>query len=102
MNDLERINLILAELERNAVLKADKSKMLMLAVNKLTAARGQEALGVVTQKLAEDEILALQNELSALDKENERNINALRSLQQVITVADELTSVSESTPDPIE
>lgn len=105
MNDLERINLILAEMERHAILKADKSKLLQSAVDKLSLAREYEYAGKIAQTMAEEEIIALNDELLELDNEIERNVNALRSLQQVISLTDNLagqTVEPEPEPEPTE
>lgn len=91
MTDTEKISLILAEIQRNAVLRADKSKALLECVSKLQAARIQEAEGKEAQRLAEEEILNLNTELQGLEAENQRNISALTGLQQAITFTEAIT-----------
>jgi hypothetical protein len=98
MTDQEKIGLILAEMERTAILRAAKSQALLAAVMKIAEARVQEAAGKEAQKLAEDEVVALQTEMAALEAEDQRNASALRDLQSLISRAEELSIP----PSPIE
>ena len=98
MTDQERISLILAEMERNAILRAAKSKLLMDAVTKIALARVQVDEGEVAERLAEDEIVNLQAELELLEVENQRNVSALRNLQTLIALTEQYSVPVVSEP----
>lgn len=98
MNDQERISLILAEMERTSILRAAKSRALKDAVQKIAQARVQAAQAGESERLAEDEILQLHQELAQLELEDQRNTRVLRELQSLIALTEELTKP----PEPIE
>lgn len=98
MNDQERISLILAEMERTSILRAAKSRALKDAVQKIAQARVQAAQAGEGERLAEDEILQLHQELAQLEAEDQRNTRVLRELQALIALTEELTKP----PEPIE